>query len=259
MILLSDKYKFEVSVLEDVVDALIKELFQKQELYGEVSEIEIIDAVIERGLPLFYVTVVSEGLRQKATANSLLESSSVMSIAHDKDDTQTVVNDSCSKYSQKERIQKYDSAYLELSTHEPLFVKESFFSDYQRASIQSTYIPVFLLAFFDVSKLSGNAPLNDVIDYYRNFYNSRKNMGLIVERSDSIFVKSFVDDKDIRKLILFNPLGRSFLRKYFKYEKKDNSFRLNPKLLISLTDTDLYEIKSISNQILDSYYMRLNK
>lgn len=259
MILLSDKYKLEVSVLEDVVDALIKELFQKQELHGKVSEIEIIDAVIERGLPLFYVTVVGEGLRQKATANSLLESSSVMSIAHDKDDTQTVVNDSCSKYSQKERIQKYDSAYLELSTHEPLFVKESFFRDYQRASIQSTYIPVFLLAFFDVSKLSGNAPLNDVIDYYRSFYNSRKNMGLIVERSDSIFVKSSVDDKDIRKLILFNPLGRSFLRKYFKYEKQDNSFRINPKLLISLTDTDLYEIKCISNQILDSYYMRLNK
>jgi len=115
--------------LEDVVDALIKELFQKQELYGKVSEIEIIDAVIERGLPLFYVTVVSEGLRQKATANSLLESSSVMSIAHDKDDTQTVVNDSCSKHSLKERKQKYDSAYLELSAHEPLFVKESFFSD----------------------------------------------------------------------------------------------------------------------------------
>lgn len=248
-----------MSALEDAVDALIKELFQKQELHREVSELEIIDAVIERGLPLFYVTVVSEGLRQKATANSLLESSSVMSIAHDKDDTQTVINDSCSKHSLKERKRKYDSAYVELSAHEPLLVKKSFFSDYRRASIQSTYIPVFLLAFFDVSKLSGIAPLNDVIDYYRNFYSSRENMGLIVERSDSIFVKSFVDDKDIRKLILFNPLGRSFLRKYFKYEKTDNSFRINPKLLISLTDTDLNEIKSMSNKILDSYYLRLNK
>ena len=42
-----------MSALEDAVDALIKELFQKQELHGKVSEIEIIDAVIERGLPLF--------------------------------------------------------------------------------------------------------------------------------------------------------------------------------------------------------------
>ena len=125
--------------MEDAVDALIKELFQKQELHREVSELEIIDAVIERGLPLFYVTVVSEGLRQKATANSLLESSSVMSIAHDKDDTQTVINDSCSKHSLKERKRKYDSAYVELSAHEPLFVKESFFSD-EMDSWSSKYI-----------------------------------------------------------------------------------------------------------------------
>lgn len=141
MILLSDRYKFEVSVLEDVVNELIKELFQKQELHGEVSEVEIIDAVIEHGLPLFCVTVISEGLRQKVTANSLLESSSVMSIVHDKDDTQTVVNDSYSKYSHKERIQKYDSAYLELSTHEPQFVKESFFVTIrERQSNQPTFL-----------------------------------------------------------------------------------------------------------------------
>ena len=71
----------------------------------------------------------------------------------------------------------------------------------------------------------GTVFMEKIVSYFKNFYIERKNKDLVVERADSVFAKSEPEDDKIKHLILFNPMGRSFLKKYFKYDKQTDSIR----------------------------------
>ena len=82
-------------------------------------------------------------------------------------------------------------------------VKDCFISDLSKARIQTTYMPVTVLAFLRSTNEKGVADLDSIADYFIMFYSKRKEAGLDVERSDSIFAKSTPTKKDVKTLILF--------------------------------------------------------
>lgn len=128
------------------------------------------------------------------------------------------------------RKDKYEMLFDEMEASDPLKVKESFFDDCNKTRIQSTYIPVLILAFMDNADEHGTVFMEKIVSYFKNFYIERKNKDLVVERADSVFAKSEPEDDKIKRLILFNPMGRSFLKKYFKYDKQIGNRHLLQKI-----------------------------
>ena len=120
---------------------------------------------------------------------------------------------------------------------------------------------MFVLAFFENLNSIGAVSFDKIVNYFKNYYLSRKNKGLVVERNDSIFVKKEQSEKEIRRLILwlilFNPMGRSCLRKYFKYDKTEDVVIINPILWRSLSLADWNLIINESNRLLKDYYNKM--
>ncbi len=153
-------------------------------------------------------------------------------------------------------------ANLYKKTHEELLkspgkdVKEQLFSDLEKPRIQATYIPLTLLAFFNEADCDGNVSIDKIIQFYKDYFELRRYRKQVVERSDSVFANAIPSDDRIKALILFNPLGRSFLVKYFSIDK-NGLVTLNHNLWEALTASDISRIRGISNRLIDDYYKKL--
>lgn len=67
------------------------------------------------------------------------------------------------------RKDKYEMFFDEMEASDPLKVKELFFDDYNKARIQSTYIPVLILAFIENANEHGTVLMEKIISYYKSF------------------------------------------------------------------------------------------
>ena len=61
------------------------------------------------------------------------------------------------------RKDKYEMLFDEMEASDPLKVKESFFDDYNKARIQSTYIPVLILAFIENANEHGTVLMGKTV------------------------------------------------------------------------------------------------
>ena len=125
-------------------------------------------------------------------------------------------------------------------------------------TILKSYIAFLIKAFFKKANEDGIAFLDDLIDYFYNYYSQRKNKGEITEQNDSKLVKNDFSREIIKNVILFNPLKRSFLCDYMKYDKQIKSVIINQSLWNELTENDKKHIEKIADEKLDLYYKRIS-
>lgn len=137
-------------------------------------------------------------------------------------------------------------------------IKEDFFKRVINMRLQYSYIAIFLKAFLTSNNNSYSVELQKIIDFYRSYYTDRKNNNLISEQDDSIFAKSSYSDIDIRRIILFNPMKRSFLANYFSFDKKNNSIIIDSDLFNQLSKKEITEIIETCDQKLEEYYNRIS-
>lgn len=147
---------------------------------------------------------------------------------------------------------------LEYNAHYEATIKEVFMSKISKIHLQYSYICVFLKAFFQCNNSKEYVDLQELIDYHRDYYSSRRNNNLVVEQEDSIFSNITYSDADIRKIILFNPLKRSFLSNYYEYVKDKNTIRMNSSLFVKLSIDDIKCIIDMCDIKLEEYYRKLH-
>ena len=164
-----------------------------------------------------------------------------------------------SQNSAKEKAKKSSQTKPKTQDVETNKLKENFFKDYQKSRIQSTYMPVFVLAFLETTDNNGFSSFNSIANYYKEYYEQRKNNNLVVERNDSIFAYKNPTIDEIKKLILFNPLGRSMLKNYFSYDKKSDTVSINQVLWHILNTADILRLRDISQHLLETYYEKHKK
>ncbi len=157
----------------------------------------------------------------------------------------------------KERADKYHKQQKELIGLTEDEVKEMFYKDISSARMQSTYMPLVVLSYFEQADEYGIVSLDSIVGSFQEYYSNRRKNGDIVERKDSIFVKSMPSDNDVKRLILFNPLGRSCLVKYFLYDREHNTISLIDNLWNSLHIADVKKIKQIAERLIEKYYDKL--
>lgn len=86
--------------------------------------------------------------------------------------------------------------------------KDLFMKMVEEMDMSYSYKPVLLKAVFANTDKNGRIKIEDIVSYFKNYYEGRRAEGLIVEKSNSIFAKGGYTDKQAERNILANPFKR---------------------------------------------------
>lgn len=134
--------------------------------------------------------------------------------------------------------------------------KDMFMEMVERMDMSYSYKPVLLKAVFANIDKKGRVKLEDIVNYFKEFYNSRKIEGLPVEKSNSIFCRDDYTDKEVERNILSNPFRRFEEMSMMKHSKTLGIIELDRHIYNKLTADDIENILKICDEKLDAYYKR---
>ena len=135
-------------------------------------------------------------------------------------------------------------------------IKSKFMEFVSKMDMSFSYKPVLLKAMMRHADENGCVALEDIVDYFKEYYEGRAAEGLVVEKPSSIFAKGGYSDKDVEKNILANPFKRFADMRFFQRCKDVTMVRFNPWIFKKLTADDYKRIHKICDQKLEEYYER---
>lgn len=117
---------------------------------------------------------------------------------------------------------------------------------------------VFMLGMLNHVDKEGEVNIDTLLDYYIDFYKSRINRGLPVDKKNCIYTIDFLNERmKVKQNMLSNPFEK-YERKRFVYYSKDlNILSFNPNLWAKLTEDIKSNIVEIENKFLSEYYASL--
>lgn len=161
-------------------------------------------------------------------------------------------------YFKEETVKKYAEQYnWDIITQSN--IKSKFMEFVKRMDMSFSYKPVLLKAVMRHLNEDGCVALDDIVDYFRDFYESRATQGLVVEKSTSIFARGEYTDKDIERNILSNPFKRFADMRFLQRCKDVSMIRINPWIFKKLQAEDYIRIHKICDEKLSEYYERITK
>ncbi len=111
------------------------------------------------------------------------------------------------KYFKEESLRKYAMQYgwkiIDDSNR-----KDMFMDMIRQMDMSYSYKPVLMKAIMLYADEKGRIKLDDIVAYFRSYYESRRAAGLPVEQKNSIFAKGGYTDKEAERNILSNPFKR---------------------------------------------------
>ena len=102
----------------------------------------------------------------------------------------------------------------------------------------------------------GRVKLDDIVAYFRSFYERRREQGLIVEKPNSIYARGGCTDKEIQRNILANPFKRFENMQMLRHTKTLGIVEVEPTVWKALTEEEKAEIAEISDRKLEEYFNR---
>lgn len=122
-----------------------------------------------------------------------------------------------------------------------------------------SYKPVLLKAILANVNDKGRIKLDDITAYFRSFYESRRERGLVVEKQNSLFAKGGYTDKEAQRNILANPFKRFEDMQMLRHTKTLGIVEVEPTVWKALTEEDKAEIAEMCDNKLEEYYSRFDK
>ncbi len=121
-----------------------------------------------------------------------------------------------------------------------------------------SYKPVLIKAVLTHCDKYGRVKLDDIIAYFRAFYEGRKAKGQLVEKPDSLFVKGVYSDLETRRVILVHPFKRFQDMQVLRHTKTLGIIEVEPTVWRNLNDNEKADIIRICDEKLNEYYKRLS-
>ena len=120
------------------------------------------------------------------------------------------------KYFKEETIKKYAKEFgWEIINAANM--KEKFMEMVKTMDMSYSYKPLLLKAMLESADEKGKVLIEDIVDYFIDFYEDRKKRGLKAEKKKCIYNNDVIDRKDVKRNILSNPFKRfedmRFMRK----------------------------------------------
>jgi type I site-specific restriction endonuclease len=173
-----------------------------------------------------------------------------------KPDLEVPVGDKRSfKYFREETVRKYASEFgWDLIT--PANMKDKFMDMVKVMDMSFSYKPVLLKAMLDHVDDKGRVRVEDIVDYFIEFYNDRKNRGLVVEKKSSIFCKEGFTRKEVERNIFANPFRRFEDMRFMRRCREIEYVEFNRHVFRKLTKDDIDWIIEHCDKKLEEYYSR---
>lgn len=127
----------------------------------------------------------------------------------------------------------------------------------EKMTMDHSYKPVLLKAILTYADANGRVKISDIVSYFRSFYESRRNAGLVVEKANSIFAKPDYTDKQAERLILIYPYKRFENMNMMHHTKTLGVVEVDSTVWKKLTDAEKKWIEAICDERLEKYYQRI--
>ena len=162
------------------------------------------------------------------------------------------------KYFKEETLKAYAEQYgwgqIDDSNRKDLFMEMI-----EQMDMSYSYKPVLLRSILTYADANGRVKISDIVSYFRSFYESRRNTGLVVEKTNSIYTKGNYTDKDAERNILSNPFKRFEDMNMLRHTKTLGVVEVDSTVWKKLTDVEKKWIENICDERLEKYYQRISK
>ncbi len=135
--------------------------------------------------------------------------------------------------------------------------KELFMDMVRQMDMSYSYKPVLLKAIFAHADKNGRVPIDNIVAYFREYYEGRKASGLKAEKANSIFAKGGYTDAEARRNILANPFKRFEDMQMLRHTKTLGIIEVEPTVWKNLTDEEKQEILRICDEKSEKYFQRI--
>lgn len=159
------------------------------------------------------------------------------------------------KYFKEETVNKYTKEFgWELINAANM--KDKFRDMVKKMDMDYSYKPVLLKAMLNAADSNGRAAVEDIVDYFIDFYEDRKQKGLVVEKKPSLYCKEDYTRKEVEKNIFANPFKRFEDMRFMKRSKELEYVEFNKNVWKKLSLEENLWIQKWCDDKLEEYYGR---
>lgn len=160
------------------------------------------------------------------------------------------------KYFKEETLERYSKEYgwqlIDDKNRKDLFMKMV-----EQMDMSYSYKPVLLKAILKHADKNGRVKIEDIVSYFKSFYEGRRAAGLIVEKPNSIFAKGGYTDKEAERNILNNPFKRFEDMNMLRHTKTLGIIEVDSSVWKKLSEEDKTQIDSICDEKLEEYFKKI--
>lgn len=161
------------------------------------------------------------------------------------------------KYFKEETLERYAKEYgwqlIDDKNRKELFMKMV-----EQMDMSYSYKPVLLKAILKHADKNGRVKIEDIVGYFKSFYEGRRDAGLVVEKPNSIFAKGGYTDKEAERNILSNPFKRFEDMNMLRHTKTLGIIEVDSSIWKKQTEEDKVQIDSICDEKLLKYFDKIN-
>ena len=160
------------------------------------------------------------------------------------------------KYFKEEALEKYAKEYGWTLINDSNR-KDMFMEMIRQMDMSYSYKPVLIKAVMLYANEKGRIQLEDIVSYFRSFYEVRRTAGLPVEKKNSLFAKGGYTDKEAERNILSNPFKRFEDMQMMHHTKTLGIVAVDETVWKHLSRDEKAEINRICDKKLEAYFKKL--
>ena len=152
----------------------------------------------------------------------------------------------------KAAAEKYGWRLIDDSNRVQLFMEMI-----EKMDMSYSYKPVLIKAFLELADGRGRVKIDDLVSYFKNFYEERRQAGLVVEKEKCLYTRGGYNDAEVRTNILSNPFRRFEEMNMMRHTKTFGIVEIDSTVWNRLDDALKEKIAAICDQKLTEYYARI--
>jgi len=157
------------------------------------------------------------------------------------------------KYFKEATVENYAKQYgWELIN--PANMKDKFMDMVRTMDMSFSYKPVLLKAMLEHVDENGRVRVEDMVNYFMDFYRTRKERGLVVEKKSSLYCKEGFTRKDVERNIFSNPFKRFEDMRFMSRCRDIEYVEFNRHVWKKMTPEDKAWIVGRCDERLEEYY-----
>ncbi len=137
--------------------------------------------------------------------------------------------------------------------------KDMFMEMIRQMDMSYSYKPVLIKAILLYADDKGRIKLEDIVSYFKAYYEGRRAAGRVVEKKNSIFAKGGYTDKEAERNILSNPFKRFEDMQMLRHTKTLGIVQVDEAVWKHLTMDEKAAIEKVCNEKLDRYFIRIEE